>query len=146
MTKSNSSRGYVVKAGATRTPPLPQSGRSLVTTDDSNGAFMIAESSSNAAGPGALHVHYEHDEVMYILEGEVIATVGVKVHHLRASELVYLPKGVPHRLEFPTTARWLLIGSGGYDLSRGELSSAFAKGLKGADVYAEIENVDFVSD
>ena len=146
MTKSNSSRGYVVKAGATRNPPMPQSGRSLVTTDDSNGAFMIAEAASNAAGPSALHVHHDHDEVMYVLEGEVIATVGAKVHHLRASELVYLPKGVPHRLEFPTAARWLLIGSGGYDLSRGELFSAFAKGLKGADVYADIENVDFVSD
>lgn len=146
MIKSNSSRGYAVKAGATRTPPLPQSGRCLVTTDDSNGAFMIAEASSDAAGPGALHVHYEHDEVIYILEGEVIATVGEKVHHLYASELVYLPKGVPHRLEFPTRARWLLIGSAGYDLSRGQLSSAFAKGLKGADVYADIENVDFVSD
>ena len=146
MTKSNLSRGYVVKAGASRTPPLPQSGRSLVTTEDSNGAFMIAESSSNVAGPGALHVHHDHDEVMYVLEGEVIATVGETIHHLCASELVYLPKGVPHRLEFPTTARWLLIGSGGYDQSRGELSSAFAKGLKGVDVYAEIGNVDFVSD
>lgn len=93
MTKFNSSRGYMVKAGATRTPPLPQVGRSLVTTDDSNGAFMIAESSSDATGPGALHVHHDHDEVMYILEGEVIATVGKQVHHLCASELVHLSKG-----------------------------------------------------
>ncbi len=146
MTKSNSSRGYVVKAGATRSPPMPQSGRSLVTTEDSNGAFMIAESSSKAAGPGALHVHHDHDEVIYVLEGEVIATVGAKVHHLCDSELIYLPKGVPHRLEFPTAARWLLIGSGGYDISRSELFRAFANGLRGADVYTDIENVDFVSD
>lgn len=145
MTKSNSPRSYRVKAGVTRTPPLPQSGTSFVTTDDSNGGFMIAEASSNVAGPDALSAHHDHDEVMCILEGEVIATVGDEAHHLCSSELVYLPKGVFHRLEFPTAARWLLIASRVYELSRSQLASAFAKGLRGADVYADIEKVDLVS-
>ena len=56
------------------------------------------------------------------------------------------PKAVLHCLEFPTVGRWLLIGSEGYDLSGGQLYSAFARGLKGADVYAEIKNVGFVND
>jgi mannose-6-phosphate isomerase-like protein (cupin superfamily) len=146
MASDPQSRGYVVKAGASRRPAVPQPGRFLATSEDTQGAFMVVEAAGGAIGPSALHVHHDHDEAMYIIEGNVIATIGEVEHHLGPGDFAFLPKGVPHRLDFRTEAKWPLIGTGGYDDSRGRIFAAFSEGHRGADAYAVLKDVDFVAE
>ena len=146
MASDSQSRGYVVKAGVSREPVVPQPGRFLATSEDTQGAFMVVEAAGGAIGASALHVHHDHDEAMYIIEGSVVATIGDVEHHLGPGDFAFLPKGIPHRLDFRTKAKWLLVGSGGYDSSRGRIYGAFSGGRTGAEAYALLDDVAFVSE
>ena len=146
MASDSKSRGYVVKADSSRSPSVPQPGRFLATSEDTMGAFMVAEAAGGAIGRSALHVHHDHDEAMYLIEGTVIATIGEVEHELSPGDFAFLPKGVPHRLDFRTDAKWLVIGSGGYDDSRGRIYASFTEGRTGADAYSVLNDVDFVSE
>jgi glyoxylate utilization-related uncharacterized protein len=118
----------------------------LATSADAEGAFIFVEASGEAIGPSALHVHHDHDEAMYILEGEVVVTIDDEEYQLGPGDFAFLPKGVPHRLDFRTPARWLLVGSGGYEESRGNLYGAFVGGRSASEIYSKIKDVDFVSE
>ena len=52
-------------------------------------------------GPGksnAEHIHPNCEEVVYVLDGEVVHTLGEQRTTLRAGDLIVVPRGVPHRL------------------------------------------------
>lgn len=60
------------------------------------------------AGRGNVeHVHPNCEEVVYVLEGEVLHTLGAQSVVLRAGDLIVVPRGVAHRLanEGATPAR-----------------------------------------
>jgi quercetin dioxygenase-like cupin family protein len=44
------------------------------------------------------HTHPDCEEVVYVLEGEVVHTLGDQRTTLRAGDLIVVPRGVPHRL------------------------------------------------
>ena len=48
-----------------------------------------------------IHVHNEHDEFLYILEGEGWAYIGGKKFEVKAGDLVYCPVGVEHGFFMP---------------------------------------------
>jgi len=53
-----------------------------------------------APGTGApLHVHTHEDETFYVIVGEVEATVGDDRETLQAGDCIFLPRGIPHRLQ-----------------------------------------------
>ncbi|GAC1587520.1 MAG: hypothetical protein NVS3B25_03480 [Hymenobacter sp.] len=43
-----------------------------------------------------LHVHYEQDEEFYITEGEFLVQVGPERFTLKAWDLIFLPRNIPH--------------------------------------------------
>ena len=45
------------------------------------------------------HAHAHHEEWLQVLEGSVRAWIGDDVHRLRPGDVLYLPRGVPHRYE-----------------------------------------------
>lgn len=49
-------------------------------------------------GPGVipLHVHRNHDEALYVIEGELEIQVGEESSRLREGSFAHLPQGVPH--------------------------------------------------
>lgn len=69
----------------------------LVTGEQSGGALFAMEGYvPNGAGPPP-HIHSREDEAIYVLEGELEVQLGDDVRTASRGDLVWLPKGVPHR-------------------------------------------------
>lgn len=67
-----------------------------LTGADTNGAFIMVEQ-DNPPGTGIpMHVHENEDELFKILEGEMEFTVDGKTSLLKAGDLIFLPRKVPH--------------------------------------------------
>lgn len=70
--------------------------RLIVSKDDTNGAFAIAEF-NGSEGPWTIpHLHREMEESFYILEGEFTFTCGEKEILARPGSYVLVPRGTPH--------------------------------------------------
>ena len=78
---------------------LTQAGTNLTFKSlggETGGAVLILEQQSP---PGAIvpaHIHQTEDEFIYLLEGELEATIGETTHTVRPGDLVKMPKGQPH--------------------------------------------------
>ena len=69
--------------------------RVLLRSEQSAGEISVIET---APGPGAgpsLH-HHDFDETFYVLEGELTFQLRDEVFPVRAGELAFVPRGVPH--------------------------------------------------
>lgn len=69
--------------------------------------------------PGALvppHLHRVEDELIYVIEGQVEATVGDQTHTLGAGDLVKMPRGLPHAIRMigpaPAKTLWTVVPAG----------------------------------
>ncbi len=67
-----------------------------VSTTDTESNLYIYESTRVKKGGPALHVHYNQDEVWYVLEGEFLIKVGQQLYQAKAGDSVFGPRGVPH--------------------------------------------------
>lgn len=67
-----------------------------LTGSDTNGAFVMVEQ-NNPPGTGIpMHMHENEDELFKILEGEMEFIVDGKTSILKAGDLIFLPRKVPH--------------------------------------------------
>jgi quercetin dioxygenase-like cupin family protein len=80
--------------------------------DAAEGSLDIVEVEARAGDMPPLHVHHEHDETFYVLEGEVSLHLPGRSVTLRSGEAFFAPLGVPHvyRVE-SETARWIVVGT-----------------------------------
>jgi len=64
----------------------------------------------NAGQKNPLHHHPNSDEVLYLLEGELIHSLGEESYHLKPGMSIHIPKGVEHDARNPSsqTARMLV--------------------------------------
>lgn len=68
-----------------------------VSAKDTDGQLAIFEIYSKGKGNGpALHIHYDQDETMNILEGEYLFQIGNKKVKLKAGDTIFIPRGTPH--------------------------------------------------
>jgi len=67
-----------------------------LTGADTNGAFTLIEELNEPGTMIPMHVHDDEDEVFKVLEGQLELTVGGETTVLKAGDLAYGPKGVPH--------------------------------------------------
>lgn len=81
----------------------------LVTAAESGGAFELFEISGRIGPP--MHVHDEHVECFYVLQGEVTFRVVNSVIRARPGECAVVPRGTPHRFTGTTDARMILLVS-----------------------------------
>jgi quercetin dioxygenase-like cupin family protein len=106
------------------------------STEQTGGAFSLSESTSVGGASVNWHVHYSEDEAFYVLHGEYHFTIGGEDLVARAGELIFVPRGTPHRFSVgPEGGRCLTIfAPGGYEnafrkiavaTERGTLTSAF---------------------
>jgi len=89
-----------------------------LTGEDTDGRFTLIE---EVNPPGTMippHVHTNEDEVFKVLEGELEVTVGSKTIILKAGDLAFAPKNVPHS--------WKVIG----DIDCKTILSAFPAGIE----------------
>ena len=74
-----------------------------LTGKDTNGLFTLIEE-ENEPGTGIPpHVHENEDEVFKVLEGEMELTVGDTTTILKAGDLAFGPRGIPHS--------WKIVGN-----------------------------------
>jgi quercetin dioxygenase-like cupin family protein len=68
-----------------------------VSGKDTNGDLAIFQSTTLTPKSGPpLHVHFDQDEIFYVLEGEYLFQVGEEKYHLKPGDTVFLPRKVPH--------------------------------------------------
>jgi quercetin dioxygenase-like cupin family protein len=86
-------------------------GNWLLCGPDTAGGFALHHGTLTPGAGPPLHVHSREDETFYILAGEVEVTIGDQRDTLRAGDCVFLPRGIPHRLQNlgPDTAQLLLL-------------------------------------
>jgi quercetin dioxygenase-like cupin family protein len=84
--------------------------------DETGGAFFLFEDHVERGKTTPLHVHPHEDELIYVLEGEVLAHVDGDEHRVGERGFFFAPRGVPHAfLVTSETARllaWLTPGTG----------------------------------
>jgi len=89
-----------------------------LTSKDTNGLFTLIE---EVNPPGTMippHVHTNEDEIFKVLEGELEVTVGDETTILKAGDLAFAPKNVPHT--------WKVVG----DQDCKTILSVFPAGLE----------------
>jgi quercetin dioxygenase-like cupin family protein len=96
--------------------PNPIGGRMVVKVrdGDTDGSYSIHDNIIPAGSPGPLpHIHRDHEETFYVLEGELTVRVGERRITAPAGSFVVIPRGVVHQPSNPGTepTRVLLIFS-----------------------------------
>jgi mannose-6-phosphate isomerase-like protein (cupin superfamily) len=89
----------------------------LVNSEQTDGAFSMAEYLSKPGNEPPAHVHDREDEFIYVLEGRIDAYIGNEVFSAGQNEGVYFPKFVPHTFRILTPQLRMLIwmSPGGFE-------------------------------
>ena len=94
----------------------PIGGRMMVKVrdEDTTGAYSIHENTIPLGSPGPRpHIHRNHEEAFYVLEGELTVRAGARTITAPAGSFVVVPRGVVHQPSNPRLepTRVLLIFS-----------------------------------
>ena len=77
-----------------------ESSQLRLRAEQTDGLFSLTESTLQPGSEQApLHMHSREDETFYVIEGTITAHVGDQTRDLGPGESVWLPRGVPHRIE-----------------------------------------------
>lgn len=84
---------------------------------ETSGAFSLLKVRLRRGFDPPLHVHQHEDESSYIIDGEILFTVGDQEYLARAGDFVHLPKGIPHRFQVlsETATTLLYISPAGFE-------------------------------
>ena len=55
------------------------------------------------------HIHHREDEIFYVLEGEIVVSVGDRTIKGTAGTMVFLPRNVPHSFTIESEQGRMLI-------------------------------------
>jgi uncharacterized RmlC-like cupin family protein len=73
---------------------------------DTGGLFTFCDEMMPARTQGPpLHVHYEADECVYVIDGHLLVQVGEERHDLGPGCFAWLPRQFPHAFAMSPTAR-----------------------------------------
>src|SRR5215212_9869084 len=67
-----------------------------LTSEQSGGVLCVIEHAASRGKRTPLHLHADHDETVYILEGELLLHIAGVEHTAGAGAVVWIPRGVPH--------------------------------------------------
>lgn len=82
----------------------------IADATQTDGAYSLVKVYLRRGFDPPLHLHTREDENNYVLEGEIIYTIGDQTIHAKAGDYVHLPKNVPHTFTVITeTATTLLM-------------------------------------
>ena len=112
-----------------------------VAAADTGGAYALMEDNLMREFALGLHLHREHAETFYILDGVVNFYIDDDWMAAAPGACVHIPPGVPHALDLPAggTGRCLMIFQpAGFDQFLAELASLSATQLDDEDLLAEL--------
>ncbi len=85
------------------------------------------------------HIHHDHEEFFYIIEGTVKLTLGKEEVEAQAGSLVFVPRGTRHAFKPNEGARMLFfVIPAGLEGFFKELSDGFAQGRADTDIRAAL--------
>ncbi len=115
---------------------LPTRGRLKVSAVQSGGAFEVIE-----LGPGSPppHIHHEHEECFYVIEGHYTFTVGMEQLEAPAGSVVFIPRGTRHAFKRGEDSRALVfVTPAGLEGFFRELGEGLAAGRPEVDLRSEL--------
>jgi quercetin dioxygenase-like cupin family protein len=68
------------------------------TAAETGGAFSLFEDVMTQGKTTPYHRHPDHDEVAYVLDGELLVNIEGEEHRLRKGGVVAVPRGIQHAL------------------------------------------------
>jgi quercetin dioxygenase-like cupin family protein len=78
------------------------------TGAETDGQFWLLEGTARRGGGPPLHVHDNEDELFYVLEGELMVTLGDEQRVVGPGGVAYGPRSIPHTFKIVSDeARWL---------------------------------------
>src|SRR6516162_2555111 len=81
----------------------------LATGEDSHGQFALIEAVSRRGNVPPPHIHHREDEIFYVLEGEVVVSVGDRTIEGTPGTMVFLPRDVGHSFTIESEQCRMLI-------------------------------------
>src|SRR5499427_6183183 len=81
----------------------------LATGEDTHGQFALIEAVARRGNVPPPHIHHREDEIFYILEGEIVVSVGDRTIKGTAGTMVFLPRDVPHSFTIESDQSRMLI-------------------------------------
>ena len=69
-----------------------------VTSEQSGGVLCLIEHAASRGKTTPLHLHPDHDETVYVLEGELLLHIDGVEHTAGPGAVVWIPRGTPHAL------------------------------------------------
>lgn len=79
---------------------------------ETGGEFWALEGLADRRMAVPLHAHSHENEIWYVLEGEIVFTVGDRTWTASPGSFAYVPRNVPHTFQIRSeTARWFGIGT-----------------------------------
>jgi mannose-6-phosphate isomerase-like protein (cupin superfamily) len=110
---------------------LGEQGRFLLRSEDTGGLFSFFEVTTMPGGGPPLHLHDDHDEALFVMEGEYEVKVGERSVAATAGTVAYSPRGLAHRFRnvLDVPSRLLIVATpGGHEQFFEELSAVIAAG------------------
>jgi mannose-6-phosphate isomerase-like protein (cupin superfamily) len=117
--KSSSVEGIVLPPGGGKVihvlgnPWTIKAGR-----EDTGGLIAVLEGEFRPMSGAPAHVHHQHEETFYVLEGEFRFHLGTQAVMATAGTFVFVPRDVPHAFENVGTRPGRILGimtPGGYE-------------------------------
>ena len=69
-----------------------------VTSEQSGGALCLIEHAASRGKTTPFHLHPDHDETIYVLEGELLFHIDGVEQKAGPGTVVFVPRGVPHAM------------------------------------------------
>src|SRR3954469_22802318 len=69
-----------------------------VTSEQSGGVLCLIEHAASRGKRTPLHLHPDHDETVYVLEGELLLHINGVEHTAGPGAVMWVPRGAPHAL------------------------------------------------
>jgi quercetin dioxygenase-like cupin family protein len=88
---------------------LPHGGEMKVDSSQSGGDYGVVLWTLRAGEEPPLHTHSREDELLYVVQGQLIARVGDARLEVRPGAYAALPRGVPHAIEVVGDQATLLL-------------------------------------
>ena len=118
----------------------------LATGEETHGQFALIEAVARRGNVPPPHIHHREDEIFYVLEGEIVVSVGNRTIKGTPGTMVFLPRDVRHSftIESDQSRMLILLTPGGLEKWFKEFSvPAPAMTLPPADepAYGEVQRM-----